>query len=141
MWAAVRPGGFLVVEDADFNGLFCHPPCEAFDFYAEKYSAVLRSQGGDPGMGRKVYRLFLDAGIPAPQVKLVQRGETAEVGKSMAPWTLAATADAVVAQNLATRADIDAALTQLRTYASDPSTLVGDPRLFQVWAHRSRAGT
>ncbi|HEY8822086.1 MAG TPA: hypothetical protein VIM49_09115 [Dermatophilaceae bacterium] len=52
-----------------------------------------------------------------------------------------ATADAIVAQNLATRADIDAALTQLRTYASDPSTLVGDPRLFQVWAHRSRAGT
>jgi hypothetical protein len=83
-------------------------------------------------MGRKVYGLFLDAGIAAPQVKLVQRGETGEVGKSMAPWTLETTADAIVDQDLATRTEIDAALAQLRAYVADPSTLVGDPRLFQV---------
>jgi len=140
MWAAVRPGGVLVVEDADFDGLFCHPPCAAFDFYAEKYRAVLRSQGGDPEMGRKVYRLFLDAGILAPQVKVVQRGEIGEHAKSMAPWTLETTADAIIDQDLATRTEIDAALTQLRAYVADPSTLVGDPRLFQVWAHRGESG-
>ncbi len=91
-------------------------------------------------MGRKIYRLFLDAGIPAPEVKLVQRGEAAEVGKSMAPWTLAATADAIVEQNLATTSEIDAALTQLRAYVAEPGTLVGDPRLFQVWARKIDAG-
>lgn len=137
MWAAVRPGGFLAIEDADFDGLFCHPPCQAFDFYAEKYRAVLRSNGGDPQMGRKVYRLLLDAGIPAPQVKLVQRGEITELGKSMAPWTLATTAEAIVENELATAADIDEALTQLRAFVADPTTIVGDPRLFQVWAQRS----
>ncbi len=136
----MRPGGVLVVEDADFDGLFCHPPCAAFDFYAEKYRAVLRSQGGDPEMGRKVYRLFLDAGVLAPQVKVVQRGETGELAKSMAPWTLETTADAIIDQDLATRTEIDAALTQRRAYVADPSTLVGDPRVFQVWAHRSESG-
>jgi ubiquinone/menaquinone biosynthesis C-methylase UbiE len=139
MWAALRPGGYLVVEDADFDGLFCHPPCEAFDFYAQHYRGVLRSQGGDPQIGRKLYGLFLDAGIPEPEVKLVQRVDAAEVGKSMAPWTLAATADAIVDENLATRAQIDAALAQLHEYVADPDTLVGDPRLFQVWAHRTDA--
>jgi SAM-dependent methyltransferase len=140
MWAAVRPGGYLVVEDADFDGLFCHPPCEAFDFYAQTYRAVLRSQGGDPQIGRKLYDLFLDAGIPKPEVKLVQRADAAEVGKSMATWTLAATADAIIDQRLATRAQIDAALTRLHEYAADPGTLVGDPRLFQVWASRTDIG-
>ena len=26
MWAAVRPGGVLLVEDADFDAAFCWPP-------------------------------------------------------------------------------------------------------------------
>ena len=29
MWAAVRPGGVLMVEDADFDGWCCHPPNDA----------------------------------------------------------------------------------------------------------------
>jgi ubiquinone/menaquinone biosynthesis C-methylase UbiE len=134
MWAAVRPGGYLVVEDADFDGLFCYPPCAAFEFYAARYQQVLRSRGGDPAVGHKLYRLFLEARITDPQVKLVQRAETGEYRKSMAPWTLTATADAIVEQNLATRAEIDEAVTQLRGYVAEPGTLVGDPRIFQVWA-------
>jgi ubiquinone/menaquinone biosynthesis C-methylase UbiE len=136
MWAAVRPGGYLVVEDADFDGLFCYPPSDAFDFYAQQYCAVLSSQGGDPHLGRKLYSLFLEAGIGRPEVKLVQRADTAESGKAMSAWTLAATAEAILDQNLATSDDIDSALAQLRAYVSDPGTLVGDPRIFQVWARK-----
>lgn len=33
MWAAVRPGGVLAVEDADFGGLFCDPANAGFGFY------------------------------------------------------------------------------------------------------------
>jgi SAM-dependent methyltransferase len=48
MWAAVRPGGAVVVEDADFDGLFCHPPDEGFTFWARAYARVLERHGGDP---------------------------------------------------------------------------------------------
>jgi 2-polyprenyl-3-methyl-5-hydroxy-6-metoxy-1,4-benzoquinol methylase len=38
MWAGVRPGGVLIVEDADFDGWCCHPPNDGFDFFVRTYS-------------------------------------------------------------------------------------------------------
>ena len=35
MWSAVRYGGAVVVEDADFEGSFCDPPNDGFDFWVE----------------------------------------------------------------------------------------------------------
>jgi SAM-dependent methyltransferase len=139
MWAAVRPGGVLVVEDADFDGLFCWPPNSGFDFYADRYREVLRRRGGDPAIGRKLCRLFLTAGIPDPQLKLVQRAEISGPGKSMALSTLASTADAILAEGLATADEVDVALHDLGAYIDDPSTVIGEPRLFQVWARKPQA--
>src|SRR5664279_620571 len=39
MWSAVRYGGAVVVEDADFEGSFCDPPNDGFDFWVEALSA------------------------------------------------------------------------------------------------------
>ena len=74
MWAAVRPGGVLIVEDADHGGWCCHPANEGFDFFVRTFCRVLQRRGGDPGMGRKLYACFLAAAIPGPQVTLVQPG-------------------------------------------------------------------
>lgn len=139
MWAAVRPGGVLVVEDADFDGLFCWPPNSGFDFYADRYREVLRRRGGDPAIGRKLCRLFLTAGIPDPQPKLVQRADVTGVGKSISLSTLTATAEAILAERLATAAEIDAAVHDLDAFTQDPSTVIGDPRIFQVWARKRQA--
>jgi SAM-dependent methyltransferase len=139
MWAAVRPGGALVVEDADFDGLFCSPPNSGFDFYADRYREVLRRRGGDPAIGRKLCRLFLTAGIPDPQLTLVQRADITGPGKSMALSTLTATAEAILAEGLATAAEVDAAVHELGIFTDDPSTVTGEPRLFQVWARKPQA--
>src|SRR5882762_9589477 len=77
MWAAVRPGGSVVVEDSDFDGLFCDPPNDGFAFYARTYPRVLQRRGGDHAIGRKLYRYFLDAGIRDPSLRLVQGVDTA----------------------------------------------------------------
>ena len=135
MWEAIRPGGVLVVEDADFDGLFCYPPSAAFDFYAEQYREVLRRRGGDPAIGRKLCRLFLDADIPAPELSLVQRADLRhDDGKGMALSTLVATGEAILSEGLASRDELDRAVAALADYTATPSTVVGDPRIFQVWA-------
>jgi predicted O-methyltransferase YrrM len=41
MWEAVRPGGVIAVEDADFDGLFCDPPNDGFDFYRRMVPRVV----------------------------------------------------------------------------------------------------
>ena len=70
--AGVRPGGVLIVENADFDGWCCHPPNEGFDFFVRTYAQVLQRHGGDHAAGRKLHGWFLAAGIPAPNVAVVQ---------------------------------------------------------------------
>jgi len=64
MWAAVRPGGTIAVEATDFDGEFGEPPNEAFATAQRLYRALVDHRGGDPVAGRRMFRRFLDAGIP-----------------------------------------------------------------------------
>jgi hypothetical protein len=41
MRAAVRSGGVLAVEDADFDGVVCEPANEGVSFFKRLYTAVL----------------------------------------------------------------------------------------------------
>ncbi len=136
MWAAVRPRGVLIVEEADFDGWCCHPANDGFDFFVRTYSKVLRRRGGDHALGRKLYDGFLAAGIPGPQVDLVQPVWTEGEGKTLAWSTLEATADAIVAERVASADEVTAALTALWQFTADPQTLISGPRVFQYWSRR-----
>lgn len=137
MWAAVRVGGALVVEDADFYGLLCEPPNEGFEFYARIYPSVLRRHGGDAALGRKLYRLFLEGGIPDPQLKLVQRADATGEAKALSLSTLEAIAKSIVSEGLASEDEVRSAIASLTEFTNDPRTVVGGPRTFQVWARRT----
>jgi ubiquinone/menaquinone biosynthesis C-methylase UbiE len=137
MWEAVRQGGVIVVEDADFDGWYCHPPNDGLDFFLRTYSQVIKRRGGDHGIGRKLYGYFLDAGVPAANVSVVQSVHTVGEGKTLALSTLDATADAVVSEELATRDEVNAALTSLSQFTGNPRSLIGGPRIFQLWCRRS----
>jgi ubiquinone/menaquinone biosynthesis C-methylase UbiE len=136
MWAAVRPGGVLAVEDADFDGLFCYPENGGFDFYGRMLRRIIELNGGDTTLGRKLYRLFLQAGTPAPELRLVQDAGAADEGKNLAPSTLQAIADAITGAGLATETEVAAAFADLAAFAADPQTVIGGPRIFQLWARR-----
>lgn len=78
MWASVPAGGTVIVEDADFDGWCCHPSNEGFEFFLRAYAEVVRRRGGDHATGRGPFAYFLEAGIPMPQVALVQSVSVAE---------------------------------------------------------------
>ena len=136
MWAAVAPGGAIVVEDADFGGLFCHPANDGFAFYARIYPRVLPLRGGDAAIGRKLYGYFLEAAIPDPNLRLVQRADVTGEAKTLSLSTLEATADAIVDEGLASVDEVNTALADLAAFTADRATVVGDPRVFQLWCSR-----
>jgi SAM-dependent methyltransferase len=136
MWAAVRPRGVLVVEEADFDGWCCHPANEGFDFFVRTYSEALTRRGGDSAFGRKLYGGFLAVGIPAPEMGLVQPVWTGGEGKTLAWSTLEASAEAIVAERVASQDEVTAALTNLWRFTADPQTLISGPRIFQLWSSR-----
>jgi ubiquinone/menaquinone biosynthesis C-methylase UbiE len=136
MWVAVGPGGAIAVEDGDFDGQFCEPPNEAFAAHERMYRQVLERRGGDPTFGRKLFGAFLEAGIPRPDIRLVQAVHSEGEAKTLATLTLQAIADAVVDEGVATPVEVDETLAGLEAFVVDPETLVAQPRIFQVSRRR-----
>lgn len=136
MWAAVRESGAIAVEDADFEGSFCDPPHEGFDFWVNAYQRVLERHGGDPLSGRKLHRRFNEAGIPTPELAVVQRADRTGEAKTLPYSTIEATADAIIGEGIASADEVAAALDSLQEFAADPGYLCGSPRLFQTWTRR-----
>jgi ubiquinone/menaquinone biosynthesis C-methylase UbiE len=136
MWRAVRPGGVLIAEDADFLAEFCEPPHPGFDFWQHAYPETLRRYGGDPLSGRRLHARFRAAGIPDPQLDLVQNVHLTGEGKLMPYLTIARTASRIVGSGVATQSEVDVALAQLADLANDTTSTVGSPRLFQCWARK-----
>jgi 2-polyprenyl-3-methyl-5-hydroxy-6-metoxy-1,4-benzoquinol methylase len=136
MWRAVRPGGALAVEDADFDGLFCEPGNDGFEFYKTMYMRALTENGGDPVAGRRLLRHFLNAGIGGGELRMSQTASSTGEAKRLSVATLAATAHSIVDAGLATEAEVTAAIGDLALFTDDSGTVIGDPRTFQVYARR-----
>jgi hypothetical protein len=104
----------------------------------EQYHRVLELSGGDPGTPRRLYRSFLAAGLPSPQARVTQTMGTEPDGatKVLALSTLDAITESITSAGLATPDEVSAARTDLAAFIADPRTVIADPRIFSVWAHR-----
>jgi ubiquinone/menaquinone biosynthesis C-methylase UbiE len=136
MWAAVKPGGTIAVEATDFDGQFSEPSNDAFDLHERLYRAVAERRGGDPTAGRTMFRSFIEATIPRPNVRIVHRIDSEGEAKTLCTLTLQATAGAILEEGLATEIELEAALAELTAFVDDPETLVAQPRVFQLWRRR-----
>jgi ubiquinone/menaquinone biosynthesis C-methylase UbiE len=136
MWAALKPGGAMVVEDIDFNGYFCHPANEGFNFYVETYRRVVERRGGDADIGPKLYGYFLEAGIPNVNLSLIQFVDVRGEAKTLSLSTLENIVPAILEEGIATEDEVKAALENFARFTEDPTTIVGSPRVFQLWCGR-----
>lgn len=134
MMRAARAKGTVVAEDIDHTGVFCEPRCAAVERYVELYRSVVHARGGDGALGRRLPQLFLDAGFTTVHVGVVQPTFLHGEGKLIHQVTLANIADAVVAERLASRAEIDALIVELDEFVRNPRTIVAFPRVFQAWS-------
>jgi ubiquinone/menaquinone biosynthesis C-methylase UbiE len=138
IWQAIRPGSILAVEDIDFRGHFCHPEFAAFSCYVQLYTHTAQRRGVDPNIGPRLPGLLAKAGFEAIQMNVVQPAAMSGEVKLMAPLTMENIADAVLAEGLASRAEIDRLVHELYEFARDPDTVVGGPRVVQAWGRRPR---
>lgn len=129
----LAPAGVLIVEDIDFRGHVCHPHSPAFDRYVELYRTAVRGRGCDPDIGPRLPGLLIDAGLAEVGVHVVQpAGIDGEV-KLIAPITLEAIADAVLAAGLESEEGLHRTVDDLYAYASTEGTFITIPRIVQSW--------
>ena len=137
MHRALRLGGLLVIEDIDFDGHFSHPECDAFRHYVRLYSEVARCRGADPNIGRRLPQLLSDAGFARVQVLVVQPAGTDGEVKLISPLTMEFVAEAILAEGLAERREVERIIAELYEFARDPRTLMSLPRVVQTWGYRT----
>ena len=132
----VNPGGQLVVEDIDFSGHFCFPHSDAFQRYLELYSKVAEAWGCDPNIGPRLPSLVREAGFVAEHMHVVQPAGFSGDVKLLAPITLEAIADAVLAEGVATVEELDRLVDVLYADAKEDGPVQSLPRIVQLWARR-----
>ena len=136
MWAAVRPGGVLIAEDTDFERAFCDPPNEGFDFVIGTYVALLARRGADANIGRRLFGHVRSLGAADVNLSATLLPFSSGHEKGLLASTLEFTSAAMVAEGLASQADVAAAYESLARHVEDPDTVVAGPAMVQVWARK-----
>jgi predicted O-methyltransferase YrrM len=133
MVRACKPQGAIVIEDIDFSGSFCYPPCAAYQRYTELYQQVVNRRGGDPNIGPKLSGMLRRAGLEGVQVNVVQPTHLEGEGKLIAAITLEKIASSVVSEGLATADEVELLINGLHDAAADSEIVMSLPRIFQTW--------
>jgi SAM-dependent methyltransferase len=135
--AALAPGGVIGVQDIDYGGQFCDPPCEVFDRAGDLYAQAALEAGGDPFIGRRLIRLLEGSGFGAIAGDLAQPfGRSGDVVE-LPCLTFEAISGAVERGGLATADEIANTARELRAFAADPRSILSVPRIFQAWGRRT----
>jgi hypothetical protein len=137
MAALARPGGCVVIEDIDCGGVFAHPEAPALMHHLDLYQRIMRLNGGDPLIGRKLPRLCRKAGLTDVRFAVVSPSEPREAVKRLYPLTLACLKPAIVEAKLATANEVDALAAELDVIANDPSVTLSSCPMVQVCARKS----
>ena len=135
MRALLKPGGTLVCEDGDLTSSGSQPP-SALGAFADLFGHLGAARGVDYTLGRRLYRMVLDAGFPTPGISfnqpVVARGEH----KRLLELSVAEAGPAFVEAGLITSWELDHTLVEMRRLAGDGSVLAVMPRMAQVWARK-----
>ncbi len=134
--SALRPGGLVVIEDVDFRGYFAWPPSPALGRYTELYRRTAERRGHDAFIGPRLPSLLEGAGFAEVSMNVVQPAGTSGEVKLISPLTMENIADAVLAEGLATREEIDALVAELYDYARTPGTVGCMPRVVEAWGRK-----
>jgi SAM-dependent methyltransferase len=129
----LRPGGVFIVEDIDFRGHFAEPSCHALVRSVEFYTQVVQKRGADPNIGPRVPALLREAGFDPIALKLFHPAALEGGIKQLICVTLEKIADAILEDGLATPDELRATIEDLNTFALNPQTVLGGPRVFQTW--------
>jgi 2-polyprenyl-3-methyl-5-hydroxy-6-metoxy-1,4-benzoquinol methylase len=133
---ALKPGGVVVVADTNFQGLFSQPDSPAVHRYVKLFIETVKRRKGDADIGLRLPELLSQAGFENIHLSVVQHAGMSGDTKLITPITLENIADAVIAEGVASRADVERLVVELYDFARDPNTVLSGPRIIETWARR-----
>jgi ubiquinone/menaquinone biosynthesis C-methylase UbiE len=123
MHRVARRGGRVAVCENDISLLRVDPPCPIFERVWLAFGRYQQSLGGDGLIGRRLYRLFVDAGFT--RIELSMQPDVHWYGSpAFEPWihnivgNIESARRGLVQSTVCSAADIDGAITELEVLAT-----------------------
>jgi len=132
MIGVIKPGGKLVLEDVDFDLHVAEPRPPAFDRYLQLYEAVVKLKGGDPFLGRKLFKLATQADLTQIKTSVQVSVFTEGAPKRMSSLTLEGSRATLLASGLATETELDQLIEELMRLESTDDSVISIAGTFQV---------
>jgi ubiquinone/menaquinone biosynthesis C-methylase UbiE len=136
MHAAVRPGGWVAVEDLFTGTLRSDPPAPALDRLQEVYCATVRAHGGDPTIGPRLPALLTAAGLDQVSEVTVENPMSTVEDKLFLAELVDNMRDTMVASGAASAPQLDELRADVERAARDPERVFHQARIHQVCGRR-----
>ena len=134
MFAALRPGGWILVEDLDVISHVSVTPSEVYERVSDTAFSVMQGFGFDPTLGRRLYLMLVDAGFEATfaEGRIAMGTRQDNAGVEMFKLTLSHLREPMIATGRVDAADVDEALRLL----DDPAFIAMPPAMIAAWGHK-----
>jgi 2-polyprenyl-3-methyl-5-hydroxy-6-metoxy-1,4-benzoquinol methylase len=133
MRTLLKPGGVLVCEDMEAVTLATVPATSIYATLAAQGVERGARRGVDSNLGAKLPSYLQDVGMQDVQVSIWQPAFLRGEEKRWWEYSVAEAAPQIIEMGLATRAEVDAMLEEMRRVNADESIVLLLPRQWQVW--------
>jgi SAM-dependent methyltransferase len=135
MWAILRPGGLVVVEDGDLASAGSIPQT-ALDAFADLFGRLAPIRGVNYSVANVLPALVADAGFSELGLKVHQPAERAGASGILLKWSVEEAGPAFVDAGLVTQSQLAGRLAEMQDAATDSNVLALAPRMSLVWARK-----
>jgi SAM-dependent methyltransferase len=135
MFRILKPNGVLVCEDGDLTASGSEPP-SALNAFPYLWGRLGPKRGLDYTLGRRLFRMVLAAGFPAPVVAFNQPVESHGENKRFLELSVAEAGPAFIDAGLITAKELDRVLIEMQRVNADGAVLAIMPRMTQIWARK-----
>jgi SAM-dependent methyltransferase len=139
MHRLLKPDGILVCEDGDLTSAGSEPYSK-LQAFSVLFGQLGPMWGVDYTLGRRLFRMVLDAEFSEPDITYNQPVMARGGNKRLLELSVAEAGAAFVAAGLITSDELEQTLTEMRRLADDETVLAVMPRMSQVWARKPFAG-
>jgi SAM-dependent methyltransferase len=132
----LKPTGIIVCEDGDLTSAGSEPPSRLQEF-SNLFGALGPKWGVDYTLGRRLFRMVLDAGFAQPEMTLNQPVFASGENKRLLELSVAEAGPSFVQAGLLTNEELTQTVIEMRRLNEDETVVALMPRMSQVWARKT----
>jgi 2-polyprenyl-3-methyl-5-hydroxy-6-metoxy-1,4-benzoquinol methylase len=136
IWAALKPGGVMVCEEADVSAVYAEPASAAYAELRDICIAGARQRGANYCGGRRVHLWAKEAGFEIVHVAAYHPHYLSGEHKGFWNWTLRAVGEGMVKEGSLSIARLEELVTGMNQADAAPDTLVAHSRMHQLIAKK-----